>query len=72
MQFCSSDDSGIVSSTTPASICASRPPRLLDIVTHLLVTKLVTRPTKTALQMRSREPFCLVAGAGFEPATSGL
>ena len=37
-----------------------------------LVTKLVTRAAKTALQIISGEPFYLVAGAGFEPATSGL
>jgi hypothetical protein len=41
-------------------------------LTRLLVTKLVTRAVKTALQIISEEPFCLVAGAGFEPATSGL
>ena len=39
---------------------------------HPLVTKLVTRAAKTALQIISGEPSCLVAGAGFEPATSGL
>jgi hypothetical protein len=33
---------------------------------------LVTQAMKTARQIISGEPFCLVAGAGFEPATSGL
>ena len=37
-----------------------------------LITKLITWPTKTALRMMPGGPFYLVAGAGFEPATSGL
>ena len=37
-----------------------------------LTRPLVTRATKTALQIISGEPFCLVAGAGFEPVTFPL
>ncbi len=36
------------------------------------MTNLVTRSMQRAPGTVSREPFHLVAGAGFEPATSGL
>jgi hypothetical protein len=37
-----------------------------------ITTVFTTRPMITALRMISGGPFCLVAGAEFEPATSGL
>ena len=38
----------------------------------LFTTVFTTRRMKTALPGTPGRPFCLVAGAGFEPATSGL
>ena len=37
-----------------------------------LVTVRVTQEAKTPFQINSGRAFSLVAGAGFEPATSGL